>query len=306
MQLQGVNINDNESLEKEADVMGGGFQRTEYDNLVNHNLINTKTDGVVQYKVLIDSKEINDDVLTECFIYALKSGEARLSDNEMKPFLNRSKTELSENGSELKDYLIERYNSSNINLNLTDKDSLSHQITQDINLYYNNDKQLIGIPHQHSEYAVDLEHRKPGHIGSKKKKRIGDDMRIYRCMPLVEWEEAKLSGHGGSLGEAMYYFRKNKGGISNVVIVEFKLFGCKLNDMMGVIKSGGEGAQSDEDTFGGKSESNAAFGTSEKFFSVDLAHASQIIKKKATSKVVAYTGEEPRSYRKSGQAWEKK
>lgn len=256
---------------------------------------------VVQRLVQVAGEDITEDVLTAAIISAFKS-EWWL-DKQKKTYLKKGLTDLHPTkGILLKNDLWAIYQT--LTLNLTDNDSLIHQVGQDIYLYLKDNRSpIIGTPHQQSEYAMDPTRRHPGHVGDR-------DMRIYRSMPKYAWDAASLKGHGGSLGEAMNYFQQQKRDTAvhaNHVyyLVEFRLPGKALDTMVGTIGAGGEGARSTADKFGGKKESTSEFGIEKNFFSVDMEHAATILSAVAgaTSRVVASTGVMPAVVQQLGSAW---
>lgn len=207
-----------------------------------------------------------------------------------KQFFTSPPSKLGTMGTQLRDGLFAQYTTNaRIDLNLTDADSFSSQVAQDANLLIAGETNLIGNSHQFNEYNQEESKRTPGHINRT-------DMRIYRCMSLADWNNAKLSGHGGSLGQALHYFRLDKKSTKSSVLVEFTLTGNSLNDMIGTLGTDKEGSHSDEGVnagkFGRKTERNSAF-KEENIFSVDMKHAVRIINEKATCRIVASTGTPP-------------
>ncbi|MDR3061610.1 MAG: DUF4157 domain-containing protein [Dysgonamonadaceae bacterium] len=318
MRLQRVNINDNEGLEKEADVMGVkvlGNKTISFQKWPNS--IHKSTEKIAQCIVKISGTKMTKELVGEALKYGFRSDEIKFptlmvgiyQGKDKKFFINTENNNFTDGGNMLANKLYDLYQQEKMTLVLTDITSFYHQVCQDVNLIFGGDDDLVGTPHQFSEFKIDQEKRNPGHIGKKGGIVGNKDMRIYRCMPLEHWENAQLKGHGGSLGQALHYFRLDKSAGKNAVLVEFKLMENQLNKMVGTILSSSEGSRSDvgknAGKFGRKTENNTEFAETE-FFSVDLANAAQIISEKAISKVIAYTGTEPTKDRKKlGTQWTK-
>lgn len=235
-----------------------------------------------------------------------------------------AKEEINTYGEEIADYLYVVYRDKTYmgnNIILDNYDSLNNQLKQDVYFACTDELSLIGIPHQHNEY------RRNGNAPTIKYGHNIIDMRIYRTMPLFAWEQAKLGhGHGGSIGEAMYYFEIQKEKLKSIidngkkqdrnfkvkhcdiyVMVEFTLSGKKLGDMINKIENKGEGSNTDDKKFGAKTEIHAAFGMQEKkknnIFSVYLKNSEHLIQTFATSRIVASIDSVPRSASKPGNIW---
>lgn len=250
--------------------------------------------------VRIGKENISKANLRAALRTALKSEVKFIAGHTLQEHFQRDDKTFTAAANTLFDTLWDLYQTKNFHL--VDLSSLVHQVSQDINLIWGGDQTIAGTPHQHSEYAVDPANRHPGLDKD-------NEMRIYRSMPEYAWEAASLKGHGGSLGEAMNYFRQGKRDTAThpthiYYLVEFRLPGKTVNGMTGDI-GGGEGVQSTADKFGGKRESTSEFGIEKDFFSVDMKHADTILSTvpRATSRVIASTGAMPDVIKKPGRAW---
>lgn len=266
--------------------------------------------NIIQYYVkrIYTRKEVDLSDIKEAIINGLKQNS--IQGGESEQMFNKINGDLTEYGKNITErlYNIYKYRES-IRLVLSNKCSFENQVAQDTNLLLNNEDNLVGIPHQHSEFSRESAKRRFGIVGSAKKGRLGaDDTRIYRCMSLKDWDNGVLSGHGGSFGEALHYFRLSKKNFNNnannsTVLVEFRIWNHKLNDLIDVISSNGEGTNTTETKFGGKTENNVAFGVTD-VFSVSMTNSKKLLNTlKATSRVIDYVGNEPSVYRKSANKW---
>lgn len=259
------------------------------------------TNAAIQCAIEVGGTTISKSQLRDALKTALK-GEVRfIGNNTQTKYLNNDNETFTPAGVQLCTDLWDIYQTKKIKL--TDSVSLIHQVSQDINLLWGDDVTIVGTPHQHSDYAIDATRRHPGQVGNP-------DMRIYRSMPKFAWDAASLRGHGGSLGEAMNYFRQGKRDTHThpthiYYLVEFTLPGKKLNDMVGGITGGSEGTPSTPTKFGGKNESTSEFGMGSGFFSVDMAHADDILSTVpgVRSRVIASTGDMPDVIKQPGRNW---
>lgn len=266
--------------------------------------------NIIQYYVkrIYTRKEVDLSDIKEAIINGLKQNS--IQKVGVENMLNKTNDGLTMFGRNIAErlYNIYKYRES-IRLVLSNQNSFENQIAQDTNLLLNNEDNLVGIPHQHSEFSRELDKRRFGIVGSAKKGRMGaNDTRIYRCMSLKDWDNGVLRGHGGSFGEALHYFRLSKKNFNNdannsTVLVEFRIWNHKLNDLIDGISSKGEGTNTTETKFGGKTEKNVAFGVTD-VFSVSMTNSKKLLSTlKATSRVVDYVGDEPSVYRKSANKW---
>lgn len=259
------------------------------------------TNAAIQCAIEVGGQTISKSQLKGALKTALMSEARFIGHDEKTNYLEDDNKTFTQKGVQLCTNLWDIYQTKKIKL--TDFNSLIHQVSQDINLLWGGDHTIAGTPHQHSDYAVDAAKRHPGQVGNP-------DMRIYRSMPKFAWEAASLQGHGGSLGEAMNYFRQGKRDTEThpthiYYLVEFTLPGKKLDDMVGGITGGSEGTSSNPTKFGGKNESTSEFGMNSGFFSVDMAHADDILSTVpgARSRVIASTGAMPDVIKQPGRNW---
>lgn len=201
---------------------------------------------------------------------------------------------------------------SSMTIHLTDFNSLIHQASQDLHMLAQGNESLIGIGHQHSEFT----YKRNSTDRSKKditfkSGLLKDNQRVYRTMTLEDWENNHISGHGGSIGQAMHYFNLGKKAHTQDnqrkpdLLVEFTFTGKKLSELTSGIEGDGEGKKSTDDSFGGKTEQNTAFGLSHSIFSVDLKNASGLLSKNFVSaKVLASTNDELPEQIKKGKSAE--
>jgi len=153
------------------------------------------------------------------------------------------------------------------------KVDLARQVVQDVKLKLLGMEKVIGVDHQDGQFSGTKDNSKEGRTGKTK------TLRIYRTMNAADWNEYTksqdigdiLKGHGGSLGQAMYYFAKSKSDKKDDVLVEFKFSDTadKLIDY-GNIKGGGEGGASQNGKLPGKSEQNDIMKLDAEIFSVNL------------------------------------
>ncbi|KZM45077.1 hypothetical protein OA92_04285 [Marinomonas sp. SBI22] len=266
-----------------------------------------RSEVVTQRTLKVAGQEIKDADIEAAMLSAAKKQLLP------KVFYNRSNRTniytINEKGKSAKQKLLDKYRKSE--LRLRSKDSLVYQVSQDMYLIEgsenSNEDQLIAIPHQHYEYTK-------GNDNKPTAKGLGhwnNDMRIYRNLPKFAWDQAKLVGHGGSLGQALHYFRrdqketdKNQNRVS--YIVEFTIPRKLTKDMIRDIKGGSEGELTNESKFGGKSEQNTAFGETSGLFSVDMGNSGELLKNNgAVSRVVASTGAYVPTEKKHGREWTK-
>ncbi len=315
-QMKGkVNINDDIGLEKEADIMGEKALQMKIqhaDETINST--NSLSSRVVQRMVQVGKKNIKRTVLVAAIkkgilqglipgIYLQRVDGNRVLNDASEAAINK---------------LMEVY--SSMTIHLKDFDSLIFQASQDLHMIANGNDNLIGIGHQHSEFTYKINRN------DNNKKEVNfktglakDNQRVYRTMTLKDWNNNHISGHGGSIGQAMHYF--NLGKTAQVqaaaqqkerkpdLLVEFTFIGKKLPDLVNGIEGGGEGKHSTENTLGGKTEQNTAFGFSDKIFSVDLKNAAGLLSKNfVTAKVLASTnGELPKTvYKGKDIVWRKR
>lgn len=266
--------------------------------------------NIIQYYVkrIYTRKEVDLSDIKKAIKNGLKQNSIQKVGSEK--MLNKAKDDLTTYGENIAEQLYNIYKDrESIRLVLLNLDSFQNQVAQDTNLLLNNENNLVGIPHQHSEFSIKSDKRRFGIVGSAKKGRLGaNDTRIYRCMLLTDWEKGVLRGHGGSFGEALYYFRLSKKDFNNdakksTVLVEFRIWSHKLDDLIGDISSEGEGINTTETKFGRKTEKNVAFGVTD-VFSVSMKNSKKLLSTlKATSRVIDYVGDEPSVYRKSANKW---
>lgn len=294
-------INDASELELEADVMGAralqlktteNFNRLTTSNSSSHTLIQR----MVQVgKVDNDGNEKNTNIKRSVLVAAVNKGIKQ----QIIPSAytrNRGGTRvLNDAGTLAITKLMEVY--SKITIHLKDFMSLVHQASQDLHMLANGNENLIGIGHQHSEftYKKNLANRDQKDVTFKSGLKK-DNQRVYRTMTLNDWENSHISGHGGSIGQAMHYFNLGKAAqASNAdrtpdLLVEFTFAGKDLSELVTDIQGGGEGAHSTADSLGGKTEQNTAFGIADNIFSVDLKNAFGFLSKTTvTAKVLAST-----------------
>jgi len=302
MQLKGkVNVNDDTGLENEADVMGAkALQMQTKNNVGGFNAMRSQVFGVAQ-RMLVNIKDKVGDGWTKknvkrTFLVAAINRGIKQSLIPGKYTIKASqKIEINKAGEAAIDKLMEVYAKKPIYLN--DFNSLIHQVSQDLHMLAEGNDKLVGIGHQHSEftYNKDLNDSKKKDV-TLKSGLVESDQRVYRTMTKKDWENNHISGHGGSIGQAMHYFNLGKkahtkgGDREPDMLVEFTFTGKKLNDLVSKVKGEGEGEHSTDSKLGGKTEKNTEFGASENIFSVDLKHAAALLSKDfVRAKVLAST-----------------
>lgn len=183
--------------------------------------------------------------------------------------------------------MLFKYISGTMDYEFNNNYDLSRQLVQDIKLKLLKLHGVIGIEHQDGQFSKQVkdDDSQTGRLGRSK------PLRIYRTMPAANWNgelESVLNGHGGSLGQALHYFKRS---LDNFVtkestpaydniLIEIK-FGEDAKDLIDYtqISGGGEGAGSTPSgKFTGKSESNDIFGRDEKIFSINLSKNKERIK----------------------------
>lgn len=297
-----VNINDDPKLEREADVMGARAAKTQEEESINVQMVDVESAAssiraiqlMPQYEHNGKKRNVIKRILKDAVNRAIK--QDLIPDSYLKNI--RGEKQLNESGEAAVDGVFEIY--KNVTIHLTDFLSVMHQISQDLHLYQKGNTSLIGTPHQHSEFTYTKTTDKNLNVSYKSgHSKGGEDQRVYRTMTKADWDNDHISGHGGSLGQAMYYFDLGKVAVKADpkkmpdYLVEFKFNGKRLPEIVEVIKSNGEGELSTEDMLGGKTEKNSSFGYHENIFSVDLRHASGMLNKDfVDAKVLASTNGE--------------
>lgn len=173
-----------------------------------------------------------------------------------------------------------------------DLEDLGRQAEQDIMLWLLELPELQGLPQQLDQFL---------RIGGAGKTK--PPFRIYRTEHVSRWKEYQKGddietlciGHGGSLGQALNYFRKSKNEGLNDVLLEFSFEGRSEQNIMDYeeIGLGAEGKGSKGGKMGGKSEKNDVFAPLNDVFSISLNKNKDLIKKAApTVRAIEYAVEQ--------------
>ncbi len=295
MQMKGsVNINDDASLEKEANLMGAiALSRVkDKTNKTLETLPSLKS--VFQRQIIVNSAEIDKDAILDAAVISTRGRiHGWLTEKGMTATLKRnskiSKAEINATTSAKKgrEYLDEnlpnhitsllaKYDTENRTFG--DYGHLESQLIQDVKLSILGLGDIVGIDHHGGQFS------------GTDKSGGGKPLRIYRTTTRTDWNtylQSKeigglLHGHGGALGQALDYFYKSKtsakdGPLYDNVIFEIK-FTTNASSAIDYneISSGGEGGGPKGGKLTGKNEQNDIFGEKE-IFSVNLAACRELI-----------------------------
>lgn len=305
MQLQGININDNEGLEKEADVIGEKALYHVSGKIINSSgLFNQSLSQVIQRNVTLDGANLTVDNIVN-----IMQGWLRRRDRAQNSFfanyyihgVTTDRTLLNQNGNTLCSQLINTYKRRHVTMELRNDDvQTEDQIAKDLWLLINNEQRGVGIPSNARIFMHERGNR--GRI-----QNITTELRIYRTMPLQEWEEGILHNHGGSFEQAAYYFNLAKHATPprRVCLVEFTVPKRELRDLLNDSILGGEGTgHLENNKLNTKTEDNELFWENRQIFSVSLSHAKErLIELGTTCRIILYTGERPRYTTKYMREW---
>jgi hypothetical protein len=302
MQLKAkVNINDDNSLEKEADVMGARallssqkkekntFRKMGFNTITKTQTILKKPTQIlapIQRKILVGSNWVvhyDDNVVAQ--IYSDVRPYIAQWDQMKVIFKKMKKTETDQ---AIKDYLDQELENNirallrkyNENKAFIDDADLIRQVVQDIKLKLLGLENIVGIDNLDGQFSEKADDSNVGRRGKSKK------LKIYRTMKMEDWERYKLSndpkdilhGHGGSLGQALHYFIKSKSENLDDVLVEFE-FSQNAANLIDYtkIQKGGEGKGPKDNKLTGKSEKNDVMALDADIFSVNLSKSHDLI-----------------------------
>lgn len=295
-QLQGVNVNDNEGLEKEADTMCGVVLSSVGDKTNETLEVVPSLKGVIQRQIIVNDVEVHLDEILDTMVKNTKAHiHTWLTSCGMTATLKRSKdlkeeVTATESNAKATSYLnnnlnnhisslLAKYDTENRTFN--NNAHLESQLIQDVKLSILRLDDFVGIDHHAGQFSL--------------KDTSGRDksLRIYRTTTRDDWNaylkskkiEGLLHGHGGSLGQALDYFYKSKtddsGKYYDNVIFEltFTQSASSAIDYTKISKGGqGEGPYGGKLT--GKHENNDIFKENE-VFSVNLAACRDLILSKS-------------------------
>jgi hypothetical protein len=291
IQTQRATINDNEGLEREANVMGAKvmqMRRTEkstFEFPLHQSQSATTPAAVIQRDITVGGTPYKPDavgivdptvvrVSGQLSTWGKRTGGGKLDKKTAKAVKNfRSKRAQVEQ--EVRRLFRDRYD----NREFEDINDLGRQVEQDIMLGFLGLSEFEGIPQQLDQFTIDRTDRRGP--GSRK-----TPFRIYRTMPVGVWNtywqdrdiKNLLRGHGGALGQALHYFKKSKNTRRDDVLVEFSFSGHSEEQLVDYneIALGGEGKRSKGGKLGGKSEQNDVFDVTN-IFSIDLGKNKDLI-----------------------------
>lgn len=293
MQMQGVNINNNEGLEKEADVMGEVALSSVNDK--NNEILKAAPSlkSVLQRHIIVSEKEVDKELILDEIVVNIKGCiHGWLTRNGMTAMLKRNKnlkdeitaTKSSVKASqyldgELKDKtlsLLAKYDTEN--RTFKNRNHLESQLIQDVKLGILGLDDIVGIDHHIGQFS------------QTDKSGADKPLRIYRTTPRDDWNTylrsksiaGLLHGHGGSLGQALDYFYKSKNSDSNGPLYDNVIFeltfiksASKAIDY-DQISSGAEGGGPKGEKLTGKKEQNDILGENN-VFSVNLTACRDLI-----------------------------
>lgn len=299
LQLQGVSINDDIVLEKDADdaehklqnglksIEGSTQQRpiiqrqiligNDFIKHYDQKLIDDQFKAVKPY-INTFIKSWNDQQKKDCF------GNGKGSIKQVNNLINNYLDTDVEGERNLKNDIQEMLRKYQQGKAFDNKDDLSRQLVQDIKLKLLGLDKMIGINHQDGQFSTLNDDSAKGRTGKTK------PLRIYRTMPAFDWNayetseklEDILKGHGGSLGQALHYFETSKKNHYNDVLVEYQ-FEEEAQDLIdySAVKGGnGEGKDlTQNDKLIGKCEKNDILGSDVNIFSIYLGASKKLIKK---------------------------
>lgn len=173
--------------------------------------------------------------------------------------------------------MLRKYNGKR---SFADMNDLSRQLAQDVKLKLLKMESIIGTGQTDGQFSKNGDDASTGRIGKSK------TLRIYRTMQTESWEKYQksknlkdiLHGHGGSLGQALYYLLKSRANKIDDVLVEFE-FSDSAQRLMDYenISGGGEGGKPSGGKLTGKMERNDVMGLDDDIFSVHLYKSKDLI-----------------------------
>jgi len=294
LQLKGINLNNDASLEREADIMGASALQQAANRTQISLKETTLLKSVFQRQLIVGDKSLDKHAILDGVISETRGrihGWLTNTDG-MKATMNRNKdlkmeataTESAIKGHNYLDLHLPQYMSTLLNRYDTEnrvfanKDEFERQVVQDVKLSILRLDQIVGIDHHDGQFSQS--DRSGG----------GKPLRIYRTTTREDWNNylhknnivELLHGHGGSLGQALDYFYKSKTSNEDGPWYDNVIFEILLNrtadnaiDYNGII-SGGEGVGPAGGKLTGKREQNDLLGENH-VFSVNLTASRELL-----------------------------
>lgn len=297
VQVNGKNVNDDSSLEKEANIMGAkALQESQKEPPAVIHKQGPVPNDIHQLQIMIADVEISKDGLLDDMINNTRAhihnwlttrGMTAIIKANSESKTMREEINATESASKATKYLekhlpthidelLSKYDLDHVNFD--NLGEVRRQLVQDVKLRFLKLDNMVGVKQNAGQFSTsdDSGRDKP--------------LRIYRTTTRGDWNNYLqtrnvndlLHGHGGSFGQALDYYYKSKNAAKTSPLFDNIIFELQFKNTArnaidyGEITKGGEGGGPKGEKLTGKSEKNDIFKEAN-VFSVNLAACSQRI-----------------------------
>ena len=297
VQVNGENVNDDKSLEKEADLMGAkALQEPQKELPQLQHKKGQVSNNIHQLQITIEGSEVPKDELLDVMIHETNAHVHHwLTTDGMTAIVKanseskKMKEEISATESNSKatkylqkhlpthiDELLTKYDLDHFKF--SNSDEIRRQLVQDVKLRILKLDNMVGVEQNAGQFSTSDDSGR------------GKPLRIYRTTTRGDWNNYLrtqdvndlLHGHGGSFGQALDYYYKSKNAdktsplFDNIIFeLQFENTASNAIDYSEITK-GGEGGGPKGGKLTGKSEKNDIFKEAN-VFSVNLSACSRRI-----------------------------